>query len=165
MAVFSKEPEKGKQPENGAKVEPVQNSSPTNPRPGTIELPAEAAVSSAVLIPKSTSAAVDSTSAFLGRGSKVSGKVAFDGSVKVSGEVQGEITVTGVLLIAETATVAAQIRASTIVVAGKVRGDITGSQRIELRPSAMVTGNLSAPKMVIQEGALFEGYCSMPGGR
>jgi cytoskeletal protein CcmA (bactofilin family) len=155
MALFSKEPEKG------PRIQPAQTSSLTNPRPATTELPSEQASLSAVLRPKSTSVPEDS--AFLGRGTRVNGRVAFDGSAQVNGEVEGEITVTQTLNIGETASIAAQIRASTIVVAGKVRGDIIGSQRIELCPSAMVVGNLSAPKMVIQEGAQFEGHCSMPG--
>ena len=45
--------------------------------------------------------------------------------------------------------------------AGKVSGDIIGSQRIEIRPSAKVIGNLTAPILVVHEGALFEGHCSM----
>jgi len=155
LALFSKEPEKG------PKVQPVQTSSPIDPRQGTTEMTSEPAGLSAVLKPKSTSIAEDPV--FLGRGSKVNGKVAFDGSAQMNGEVEGEITVGHILHIGETASITAQIRASTIVVAGKVRGDITGSQRIELLPSAMVAGNISAPKMVIQEGARFEGHCSMPG--
>ena len=35
------------------------------------------------------------------------------------------------------------------------------SQRIEIRPSAKVIGNLTAPVLVVHEGALFEGHCSM----
>jgi len=47
------------------------------------------------------------------------------------------------------------------VVAGKVSGDITATSRIEIRPSAKVVGNLTAPVLVVHEGATFEGHCSM----
>jgi len=47
------------------------------------------------------------------------------------------------------------------VVAGKVSGDIIAVQRIEIRPSAKVLGNLTAPVLVVHEGAVFEGHCSM----
>ena len=57
--------------------------------------------------------------------------------------------------------VTAQIKAASIIVAGKVSGDIIASQRIEIRPSAKVIGNLTAPVLVVHEGALFEGHCSM----
>jgi cytoskeletal protein CcmA (bactofilin family) len=46
-------------------------------------------------------------------------------------------------------------------VSGKVNGEITASQRIEIHPTAKVTGNITAPTLVIQEGAFFEGSCSM----
>ncbi len=99
--------------------------------------------------------------AYLDRGSKISGKLSFDGPARIDGEVDGEITAKESLAIGETAIVTAQIKAASIVVAGKVSGDITGSQRIEIRPSAKVAGNLAAPVLIIQEGALFEGHCTM----
>jgi cytoskeletal protein CcmA (bactofilin family) len=57
--------------------------------------------------------------------------------------------------------VTAQIKAAAIIVAGKVSGDITATSRIEIRPSAKVVGNLTAPVLVVHEGATFEGHCSM----
>ena len=64
-------------------------------------------------------------------------------------------------MIGESAVITAQIKAASIIVAGKVSGDITATQRIEIRPSAKVIGNLTAPVLVVHEGALFEGHCSM----
>jgi len=64
-------------------------------------------------------------------------------------------------MIGETAVITAQMRAGSIIVAGKVSGDITAAQRIEIRPTARVIGNLTSPVLVVHEGALFEGHCSM----
>ena len=55
----------------------------------------------------------------------------------------------------------AQIRAASVSVAGKVSGDIVATQRIEIRPGAKVNGNITAPVLVIHEGATFEGHCAM----
>jgi cytoskeletal protein CcmA (bactofilin family) len=57
--------------------------------------------------------------------------------------------------------VTAQIKANAIIVAGKISGDITATQRLEIRPSAKVIGNITAPILVVHEGAMFEGHCSM----
>jgi cytoskeletal protein CcmA (bactofilin family) len=65
------------------------------------------------------------------------------------------------LTIGESAVVTAQIKAASIIVAGKVSGDIIAAQRIEIRPSAKVLGNLTSPVLVVHEGAMFEGHCSM----
>jgi cytoskeletal protein CcmA (bactofilin family) len=99
--------------------------------------------------------------AYLDSGSKISGKLSFDGPTRIDGQVDGEITGKDSLTIGESAVVTAQIRAAAIIVAGKVSGDIIASQRIEIRPSAKVIGNLTAPILVVHEGALFEGHCSM----
>jgi cytoskeletal protein CcmA (bactofilin family) len=153
MALFGKEPEKD------PKGRPIQASGRTISQPQPTAL-SEPPASSTVHTPKTTSVAEEF--AHLGTSSKVVGKVTFGGSARIDGEVEGEITVEHILNIGETAIIAASIRATAIIVAGEVRGDITG-QRIEVRPSAKIAGNLSARMVTIQEGARFEGRCSMLG--
>jgi cytoskeletal protein CcmA (bactofilin family) len=99
--------------------------------------------------------------AYLDGGSKISGKLLFEGATRIDGQVDGEITAKESLIIGESAVVTAQIRASSITVAGKVSGDIIASQRLEIRPSARVIGNLTSPVLIVHEGAMFEGHCSM----
>ncbi len=99
--------------------------------------------------------------AYLDKGSKVSGKLAFEGPARIDGQVDGEINAKDSITIGESAVVTAQIKASAVVVAGKVSGDIVATHRIEIRPSAKVLGNLTSPVLVIHEGALFEGHCAM----
>ena len=65
------------------------------------------------------------------------------------------------MTIGECAVVTAKIKAASIVVAGTVNGEITGTHRIELRPSARVLGELTTPKLVVHEDAMFEAHCAM----
>jgi cytoskeletal protein CcmA (bactofilin family) len=102
---------------------------------------------------------------YLDRGSKITGKISFEGPALIDGEVDGEIDAKGKLTIGESAVVTAQIRAASVSVAGKVSGDIVATQRIEFRSSAKVSGNITAPALSVQDGALFEGYCSIDGIR
>ena len=132
MALFSNEPEKSAHPEQSAK-----------PHPGT----AQAA-------PPSPAAA------HLDRGTKISGKLHFEGPARIDGNIDGEIEGKEIT-IGESAVVTAQIRADSIVVCGKVKGEITATQRIEIRPTAKIIGNITAPKLIVQEGAIFQGQCSM----
>lgn len=99
--------------------------------------------------------------AYLDSGSKISGKLLFEGPTRIDGQVDGEITAKESLVIGESAVVTAQIKASAIIVAGKVSGDITATQRLEIRPAARVIGNLTSPVLIVHEGAMFEGHCSM----
>lgn len=101
------------------------------------------------------------TSAFLGKGSRVTGKLVFEGTVRVEGQVEGEISAQDTLTIGESAVVSAQIIGTSVVVHGKVTGDITARKRLEIRAPGKVFGNISTPSLVIHEGVIFEGQCSM----
>jgi cytoskeletal protein CcmA (bactofilin family) len=149
MALFNKEPEKNTKPQ------------PTTTPLATPVSSAQAASSLQSGGGQAAKAGGAEGRAYLDRGSKLNGKVSFEGPARVDGEVDGEISAKDALTIGETAVVTAQIRAASVTVAGKVSGDIIASQRIEIRPSAKVNGNLTAPVLVVAEGALFEGHCSM----
>lgn len=101
--------------------------------------------------------------AHLGVGSRVEGKLTFEGSVRVDGQVEGEISAQDTVIIGEGAEVTAQITANVIVVHGRVTGDLTARKRIELKAPAALTGNVSTPSLVIHEGVAFEGHCTMGG--
>jgi cytoskeletal protein CcmA (bactofilin family) len=60
--------------------------------------------------------------------------------------------------------VSAKITGTTVVVEGQVTGDVVARQRLELRSSGRVHGNIAAPSLVVQEGAKLDGQCSMGGG-
>jgi cytoskeletal protein CcmA (bactofilin family) len=155
MALFSKEPEKN------PKIQPTA----TGPTPVTSSTTAPLAsptISSAPSpAPRANAPLPAEGRACLDRGSKITGKVSFEGPARIDGEVDGEISAKDSLMISETAIVTAQIRAGTVSVAGKVSGDIVATQRIEIRANAKMSGNLTAPILVVQEGAFFEGHCSM----
>ena len=102
--------------------------------------------------------------AHLGKGSKVSGKLSFDGMVQVDGQVEGEIAAQDTLVIGESAVVTAQISGATVIIRGKVTGDINARTRVEIRAPGKLFGNIVTPSLVIHEGVVFEGHCSMGGG-
>ena len=99
--------------------------------------------------------------AYLGKGSRVSGKLNFDGTVRVDGQVEGEISAQDTLIVGEKAVVTAQINGNTVVIKGKVTGDINARKRVEIRAPGKLYGNIVTPSLVIQEGVVFEGHCSM----
>lgn len=99
--------------------------------------------------------------AHLGKGTEIEGKLSFKGSVRIEGQVEGEIFAEDSVILGETAQVRAQIKAATIIVQGKVTGDLTATSRVELRAPATLTGNIQTPSLVIHEGVLFEGRCVM----
>ena len=101
--------------------------------------------------------------AHLGQGSRVEGKLTFEGSVRIDGQVEGEISAQDTVIIGEGAELTAQINANTVVVQGRITGDVTARKRVELKAPAIVSGNISTPSLVIHEGVVFEGHCTMGG--
>ena len=108
-------------------------------------------------------AAAGEVQAYLGKGSRVAGKLNFEGTVRVDGQVEGEIAAQDTLIVGESALVNAQISGATIIIKGKVTGDITAGKRVEIRAPGKLFGNVTTPSLIIQEGVIFEGHCSMGG--
>jgi cytoskeletal protein CcmA (bactofilin family) len=121
------------------------------------------ALHAGVQMPSSTPASTRDVQAHLGQGSRIEGKLTFDGSVRIDGQVEGEISAQDSVIIGEGAEVTGQIVANTIVVQGRVTGDLTARKRIELKSPASLAGNINTPSLVIHEGVVFEGHCSMGG--
>jgi len=160
MALFNKEPDKNVRIDPNARVQPqpIPTAQPMTP---TVVTTTAGPSEKPAMPMRPAPAPAASERAYLDSGSKISGKLSFDGPTRIDGQVDGEITGKDSLTIGESAVVTAQIKAASIIVAGKVSGDITAIQRIEIRPSAKVMGNLTSPVLVVHEGALFEGHCSM----
>lgn len=106
---------------------------------------------------------IGTTSAFLGKGCRISGKLVFEGTVRIEGQVEGEVTAQDTLVVGESAVVNAQINGTAIIVHGKVTGDITARKRLEIKAPGRLVGNINAPSLVIHEGVIFEGQCAMGG--
>lgn len=156
MALFNKEPERNVKTDAITKAQPQPQ--PLTPTvSSTVPSPNEKPAPPVRVNPAPAAEA----RAYLDGGTRISGKLSFEGPTRIDGHVDGEISAKDTLTIGETAVVTAQIKAASIIVAGKISGDITAVQRIEIRPSAKVIGNLTAPVLVVHEGAIFEGHCSM----
>jgi cytoskeletal protein CcmA (bactofilin family) len=108
-------------------------------------------------------AASGEVNAYLGKGSRVTGKLSFEGTVRVDGQVEGEVTAQDTLIVGDSAVVNAQISGSCVIITGKVTGDITARERVEIRAPGKLFGNVTTPSLIIQEGVIFEGHCSMGG--
>jgi cytoskeletal protein CcmA (bactofilin family) len=98
----------------------------------------------------------------IGRHLVINGEVSCEDDLTIEGAVEGFVSVReGTLTIEPPARVDADIRAARVVVRGYVSGAITASERIELAPSARMTGSLSAGVIAIGEGAEFNGAIDM----
>jgi len=98
---------------------------------------------------------------YLYKGSRVSGQLSFQGAARIDGKVDGEVTCQGTLTIGEEAEVKAKLTGQVVVIRGKVEGNVLAKERIELLAPARLIGNISAPRLIMTEGVVFDGDCSM----
>lgn len=99
--------------------------------------------------------------AFLDEASEIDGKFTFSGTVMINGRLRGEIDSNDTLIVGEKGVINASIRAGVVLVSGEVVGNVVGVERVELRGSARVSGDIEAPIVVVDEGVMFDGHCRM----
>lgn len=98
---------------------------------------------------------------YLYKGCRVNGQLSFQGAARIEGLVDGDIQCQGTLTIGDGAEVRAKISGQVVVIHGKVDGNVTAKEKVELRAPARLIGNVSAPRLIISEGVVFDGDCSM----
>jgi cytoskeletal protein CcmA (bactofilin family) len=101
-------------------------------------------------------------SAYFSKGCQIVGQALFEGSIRIDGQVEGAISAKDRITVGQSGAIitADPIKAAEVIVQGTVRGNIVASERIEICASADVVGNLCAPIIAIEAGAVVEGSCS-----
>lgn len=99
--------------------------------------------------------------AYLGTGTKINGKLHFDGPATIDGEVDGEIIASAHITVGQQAIVKGKVSAQSILVQGKVMADVVAEKKLEIQPPGSVVGDVTAMSLVIGDGAILEGHISM----
>lgn len=98
-------------------------------------------------------------------GATVRGDVDVDGDVVVAGRIEGSLRVAGALFVETGASIVAPIHADRAVIGGTVRGDVAATGSIHLLAGSRVEGDLRAPKLVTEEGAVVRGRVELGDSR
>ena len=99
----------------------------------------------------------DSARAVVGAHMALRGEISGEGDFHIYGRFEGEIDVSGRVIVAEAAQVDANINAAAIVIAGKVRGNLSASTHLDILPSGVLTGTLKAGSFSAAEGSSVKG--------
>lgn len=92
-----------------------------------------------------------SMNTLIGAGSRISGNVVVPGSVRIEGDVDGDVITTGHVVIGKRARVRGVIRVGSIIVGGMVEGDIVASEAVQVLPSGVILGAVLTRKIVVDE--------------
>ncbi len=100
-------------------------------------------------------------SAFVGEGVQFKGVINYQGTVRIDGQLEGEIHTAGVLIVGQGAVIEAKVEAGTIICKGKIVGDIVAREKIQLMSPAVLNGSMKTPSLSMEEDVLFNGTCKM----
>jgi cytoskeletal protein CcmA (bactofilin family) len=97
----------------------------------------------------------------VGQGARLEGTIVSAGSLRIDGQVKGQINADGDVMLSPQSQVEADIKAENVIVAGRFKGNISVKGRAELSRGGRVDGNITSKTLVIQEGGVFCGESIM----
>ncbi|MFP6583760.1 MAG: polymer-forming cytoskeletal protein [Candidatus Hydrogenedentota bacterium] len=97
----------------------------------------------------------------IGPGTTITGEIESKGTVRVEGTVNGRIDCEDTIVIHESGHVKADLIAGQVIISGTVEGNTFAHDRLEVTNQGKIVGNITAPRISIAEGVIFEGQCTM----
>lgn len=97
----------------------------------------------------------------IGKDSVVEGDFSSGGSVRLDGTIEGNVTVSGNLIIGATGKVHGNLDVTSVIIGGEINGNVNAALRTELTSTARLIGDIKTTLIVIDEKAIFQGRCDM----
>lgn len=97
----------------------------------------------------------------ISKGVKIEGKLSCSGNIRLDGEVQGDISSQGVVIIGEFGKVNGQINADNITIGGMVTGTVRAKDKVVLEAKANLKGDITTKALMVEAGAVFNGNTKM----
>lgn len=95
----------------------------------------------------------------VGEGTEFRGDLKLNGLLRIDGDFSGSITTDGKILVGKNGRAECTIKAGTVVVGGVVRGNISSNEKVIILSTGMVIGNISTPRLIVEEGVVLNGNC------
>lgn len=96
----------------------------------------------------------------IGHATELEGNINTNQSVRVDGKVKGEVKADGIY-VGEGAIVTGDVTGNRVTIGGQVKGNVSSSTILEILPKGHVYGDIRTNKLIIADGAVFEGNCQM----
>lgn len=97
----------------------------------------------------------------IGQGAEMEGTISVLGSARVDGRFKGTLKVQGALIVGKTGVIDGEISAKNGVIGGVIKGKLNVEEKVVFESTARFTGELTCKAIVIEEGVIFDGNCSM----
>lgn len=98
-------------------------------------------------------------------GTRIEGNLISDGNVRIDGDLKGNVEIKGKIVVGSSSTIEGDIYCSNADILGKVYGNIYVKERISLKATCELNGNIQTGSLSIESGAKFNGKCQMGMGQ
>lgn len=98
---------------------------------------------------------------YIAEGITVEGKITGNKSVGIDGNFEGELDISSKVVVGETGEIKGNITAEDVEISGKMDGNIIADNFMEAKPTGQIIGDIEASRLVIEDGAIFEGNITM----
>ena len=102
-----------------------------------------------------------SVNSIIGEGTTLRGDFDLNGLLRIDGVFYGKVKTNGKVLIGKNGVAECEIFAGTVVIGGKVKGEIIAMEKITLLSTGELMGNIKTPRLIIEEGVIFDGKCEI----
>lgn len=109
----------------------------------------------------STSSSTSGQQTLIGVDCSFKGSIDFKNSLRIDGKFEGSIESEGTLIVGKSGVVKAEIKVGDVVIEGKIHGNVVAKNKVDLRSTAELLGDVQANKLVIAEGVSFVGNCDV----
>jgi len=99
--------------------------------------------------------------AILGEGTNFHGTLKYKGTVRIDGFFEGDIITEDILIVGENGVVKGIIEAGTVHVYGSIIGEIKANNKVEVKSTAQILGDISSPILTVEEGVRLLGNCNI----
>jgi len=103
----------------------------------------------------------DKVDTLIGKSASFNGNLEAEGTVRIEGTFEGELNSKGDIVLGDTGKVIGNIKATNAHIAGRVEGNVRVKGQLHLTPTAYIGGDIEVGNLVVDEGAVFTGKCSM----
>ena len=99
--------------------------------------------------------------AFFGVGVECIGEIWYEGNVQIDGRLEGTVHTKGTLVVGDRAVVKAKIEAGSVICKGNIQGEVLAKESIKLLSPGFIDGTMSAPRLSVETGGVFNGRVNM----
>ena len=98
---------------------------------------------------------------FIGKGTVVEGNVSTESSIRVDGRIKGSLNCKNTLTVGENGEIEGDVKATNAIIGGRIKGKVIVQEKLVLESKSSLHGELKAKKLIIDEGATFDGTSNM----